>query len=95
MFGNQDSAVGIAIATEPRGWSLSPGRVKNFLFSTSSRPALGPTQSPIQLLLGALSLGVKPPGREADHSHPTNAEAKKTWNYTSTHPQVFNGVVLN
>jgi hypothetical protein len=30
-----------------RSWSLSPGRVKNFLFSMSSRPALGSTQPPI------------------------------------------------
>jgi hypothetical protein len=35
--------------------SSSSGRVKNSLFSTSSRPALGPTQSPIQWVPGALS----------------------------------------
>jgi hypothetical protein len=29
-------------------------------------PVLGPTQSPIQWVQGALSLGVKRPGREAD-----------------------------
>jgi hypothetical protein len=28
--------------------------------------------------------GVKQSGREADHSPPTNAKAKKTWIYTST-----------
>jgi hypothetical protein len=39
-----------------------------FLFSTASRPALGPTQPPTQWVAGALSLGVKRPGREADHS---------------------------
>jgi hypothetical protein len=50
-----------------RGRSSSPGRVKNFLFSTSSRPAVGPTQPPIQWVRGALSPGVKRPGREADH----------------------------
>jgi hypothetical protein len=33
-----------------------------FLFSTASRPVLGPTQPPIQWVLGALSLGVKWPG---------------------------------
>jgi hypothetical protein len=38
-----------------------------FLFTTASRTALGPTQSPIQLVPGALSLRVKLPGREADH----------------------------
>jgi hypothetical protein len=39
-----------------------------FLFTTVSRTALWPTQPPIQWVLGALSLGVKQPGREADHS---------------------------
>jgi hypothetical protein len=38
---------------------------------------------------GALSLGVTRPGREADHSPPTNAEVKKTRVYTSTPPYVF------
>jgi hypothetical protein len=32
---------------------------------------------------GALSPGVKRPGREADHSSPTSAEVKKMWIYTS------------
>jgi hypothetical protein len=40
-----------------------------FLFITVSRTALGPTQPPIQWEPWALSLGVKRPGREADHSH--------------------------
>jgi hypothetical protein len=38
---------------------------KNFLFSTSSRPALGSTQPPIHL-----APGVKRPGRETGHSLP-------------------------
>jgi hypothetical protein len=37
------------------------------IVSTSSRPALGSTQPPIQWVTGALSPGVKRPGREADH----------------------------
>jgi hypothetical protein len=39
-----------------------------FLFATMSRTALEPTQPPIQWVPGALSLGVKLPGREADTS---------------------------
>jgi hypothetical protein len=39
--------------------------------------ALGPTQSPIQWVPGALSLRVKWPGREADHSPPSGAEVKE------------------
>jgi hypothetical protein len=59
------------------GVGESPGRVKNFLFSTSSRPALRSTQPLIQWVPGALSPGVKRPGPEADHSPPTIAEVKK------------------
>jgi hypothetical protein len=39
--------------------------------------ALGPTQPPIQWVPEALSLGVKRPEREADHSHPSSAEVKE------------------
>jgi len=40
------------------------------------RPALAPTQSPIQWVPGALSLELKQPGREADHSPPSSTEVK-------------------
>jgi hypothetical protein len=42
-----------------------------------SRLAMGPTQPPIQWVPGALSLGVKWPGREADHSHPSSDKVKE------------------
>jgi hypothetical protein len=73
----------------PRGRSSSPGRVKNFLFSTSSRPALGSIKPPIQCVPGALSLEIKRLGRDADRSPPASAEVKKMWIYTSTPPSVF------
>jgi hypothetical protein len=41
-----------------------------------SRTALGPTQPTIQWVPGAISLGVKRPGREADNSPPSSAEVK-------------------
>jgi hypothetical protein len=44
---------------------------------------------PSQWVLGALSPEIKRLGREADHSPPTGAEAKKTWIYTSTPPYVL------
>jgi hypothetical protein len=47
------------------------------VFTTASRPALRPTQPPIQWVPAALSLGVKRPGREADHSPPCSAEVKE------------------
>jgi hypothetical protein len=57
--------------------------------------ALGPTHPTIQWVLGALSLGVKQPGHEVDHSPPSSAEVKNAWSYTSTPPICFHGVVLN
>jgi hypothetical protein len=71
-----------------RGRNSSSGRVKNFLFSTSSRPALEPTY-PIQWVPGAVFQGVKRPGREPNHSPPNSAEVKKMWIYTSTPRYAF------
>jgi hypothetical protein len=48
-----------------------------FLFSTTSRMALGPTQPPSQWVPEALSLGVKWPGCDADHSPPSTAKVMK------------------
>jgi hypothetical protein len=59
-----------------------------FLYFTSSRPALGLTQPPVQWVPGALSPGVTRPGREADHSPPPSAMVKNMWIYTSTPPHV-------
>jgi hypothetical protein len=81
-------------AGRTRDGSSSPGRVKKFLFSTSFRPGMGPTQPPIQWVPGALFSGVKRPGREADHSAPTTAEVKKIWIYTSTPPYAFMALCL-
>jgi hypothetical protein len=36
-----------------------------------------------------LSLGIKQPGREADHSPPSSAEVKHAWSYTSTLQYAF------
>jgi len=44
------------------------------LFTTMSRMALRPTQPPIQWVPGALPLGLKWPGHEADHSPPSSVE---------------------
>jgi hypothetical protein len=66
-----------------------------FLFTTASRTALGPTQPPIQCIPGALSLGIKRPGREADHSPPFSVEVKE-WVELYLHPPVrLHGVVLS
>jgi hypothetical protein len=65
-----------------------------FLFITVPRTALGPTQPPIQSGPVALSLGLKWPGGEADHSPPSSAEVKNAWSYTSTPPICLHGVAL-
>jgi hypothetical protein len=59
-------------------WSSIPGGGWEF-FSKPPRPERlwGPTQPPIQRVRRALSLGVKRPWREADHSPPCSAEVKE------------------
>jgi hypothetical protein len=59
-----------------------------FLFTTASRTALGPSQPPMQWVPGALSLGVKRPVREADHSHLV-PKSKNEWSYTSVPQYAF------
>jgi len=55
----------------------------------SSTSCLMTTQPSIQWVPGALSLGVKWPGREADHTPQSSAEVKNAWSYTSTPQYVF------
>jgi hypothetical protein len=91
---SRDIALGYGL--DDRGSSVRfPVGAGNFLFITVSRAALGPTQPPIQWVPGALSLGVKRPGREADHSPPSSAEVKKVWSYTSTAQIRLHGVALS
>jgi hypothetical protein len=75
---------------DDRGFDSRQG-LRVFLFTNAFRPALGPTQRPIQWVPGALSLGVKLPGREADHSLPSSAEVMKLWGS----PIRLHGVVLS
>jgi hypothetical protein len=63
---------------------------KNFLFSMSPRPALGPTQPPIQWVPVAISPGVKRPGRETDYCR--DQENVGLYIYS---PVRLHGVVLN
>jgi hypothetical protein len=87
---SRDSSVGIALGygLDDRGFESQQG-LGIFLFTTMSRLALMPTQPPIQWVPGVLSLGVKRPGREADHSPPSSAGVKNAWSYTSTHQYAF------
>jgi hypothetical protein len=57
--------------------------------------ALEPTQPPIEWVSGALSLGEKRPGREADHSPPSSAEVKECMELYLHSPIRLGGVVLS
>jgi hypothetical protein len=66
-----------------------------FVFTTASRPALGPTHPPIQRIPRVPSPGEKRLGREADHSHPSSVGVKNAWSYTSTPAIRLHGMVLS
>jgi hypothetical protein len=75
--------LGIPVSTVTRlrlaDRSLIPGTGNEDSFLSSPprpRPAVGPTQNPIQWVPGAVSLGAMRTGREVDHSPPYNAEVK-------------------
>jgi hypothetical protein len=72
-----------------------PAGAEIFIFATLVFIlALGPTQAHMQLVPGVLTLGVKRPGREADHSPPSSADVKNSWSYTSTPQMRLHGVVI-
>jgi hypothetical protein len=57
-----------------------------FPFTIVFRPALWLTQPPYQRISGAVSLGVKRPERETDHSPPSSTEVRNALSVTSTPP---------
>jgi hypothetical protein len=48
----------------------------NFSLHYRVQNGSGPTQPPMRWALEALSVGVKRPGREANHSPPSSSEVK-------------------
>jgi transposase len=68
------------------GWSgvRVPAGLEVLLFTTASRPALGPSRPSIRWTPEARSLGVKRLERQANHWPPYSAEVKNAWSYTST-----------
>jgi hypothetical protein len=63
----------LSYGPDDRGFESKEG-LGIFLFNTASKPALGPTQLPIQWVTGAPYLWLKQTGCEADHSSPFSAE---------------------
>jgi hypothetical protein len=61
--------VGVATAYGLDGQVSIPGKGKRFFFFffTASMPVMGPTQPPIQWVLGFLSPKLKRPGHKDDH----------------------------
>jgi hypothetical protein len=73
---SRDYSVGIALVyrLDDRDSRVRfPAGAENF----SLHHRVQTTQPPIQWVPGAISLGVKRPGREADHSPPSSAEVKE------------------
>jgi hypothetical protein len=80
--------IGLGYGLGDRGFESRQG-LRIVLFTTASRPALVLTQSPIQWVPGALSLGIKEARHEVDHSSPSSAEVKNACSYTSTPQYAF------
>jgi hypothetical protein len=87
--------VGLMDIVTGTGWTVrcsNVGREKeDFLFSKTSRPALGPIQLLIQWAPAFLPEGEQP-GREVNPSPPASAEVKNEWSYTSTPATCFHGL---
>lgn len=84
LGGGRDSSVGIVssyrLGAEELGFNFMPGQ-KIFLVSRALRPALGPTQPPIECLaIGGSFLRIKWLGGGGNHPFPP------TWTYISTFP---------
>jgi hypothetical protein len=95
---NRDSSVGIALGYELDNQGSRVRfqvEVGIFLFIIASRTALGHTHPPTQWVRGALSLGVKRPQLEPDHSPPSSAEVKECLELYLHSPIHLHGVLLS
>jgi hypothetical protein len=81
MRGPRDSSVGIETrlpSGHPRNCGSNPGTCKISLSSETSGQVLKPIHAPIQRVTG-----IKRPGREAEHSPPSQADDKNEWKCAS------------
>jgi hypothetical protein len=70
------------VVTTVKAWNLTG----IFIYVTAFRPALRPTQPPIQWLPGVLSLGIKQPWPEADH---LMLKLRRCGDHISISPYIF------
>jgi hypothetical protein len=89
---SRDSSVGIALGygLDDRGSRVRfPAGAGNFSLRHRVQNVSGAHLAPYPMGTRGSFPGVKRPGREADHSHPSSAEVKNAWSYTSIPQYVF------
>jgi hypothetical protein len=80
------------------GWTIGvrfPAEAGNFSLRHHVQNGSGPAKPPMQWVPAAPSLGVKRPGREADHSPPSIAEVKECVELYIHSPIRLHGMVLS
>jgi hypothetical protein len=91
-----DSSVGKALGygLDDRGSRVQfPAGAGNFSLHHCLQNGSGAHPASYPMGIRSSSLGVKWPGREADHSPPSSAEVKNEWSYTSTPAIRLHGLV--
>jgi hypothetical protein len=86
--------IALGYGLDDRGFESRQG-LGIFLLTTSSRPALRPTQFPIQWVPAVFSLGVKLLLREAVHPSPSGAAVKECMELYLHSPIRLNCVILS
>jgi hypothetical protein len=98
LFFLWDSSVGIAtgygLDDRMIGVRFSAG-AGNFFPRRRVQTGSGSHPASYTINTGGFTLGVKWPGREANHSHPSSAKVNSAWKCTSSPPIRLHGVVLS
>jgi hypothetical protein len=66
-----------------------PIGTRGITVNKASRPTLDSTYPRTEWVMGALSPGVKQPGRKSDHKPLSSDEIKNDWSYISLSPYSF------
>jgi hypothetical protein len=90
-----DSSVNIVIGCGLDSLGSIPRKGKNFIFHTTSKPALRSTQPSIQWVFGAVSPGVKQLGAWSWPFTSIYYQGQEWWSYTFNPPIHVHGMVLN